>query len=80
MSDSDPVDSAKAKRDRILAVSRTVHQIPVEEGGMLRPPKAPPPPPPPSETEQVWKKAALVAGGLAALASGFAAGLWVRRR
>jgi len=75
-------DLARAKRERILAVSRTVHQVPVEEGGMLKRP-APPAPQPAVEgkgDEHFWRRAALTAGGVASLAVGFAAGLWVRRR
>ncbi len=64
-------DPADAKRERILAISRTVHSIPVEEGGMLKREIRPAPPPP----EQSWSTA-LVAGGIAALA----AGLWLRRK
>lgn len=79
----DPVppanDPGRERRERILAISRTVHQVPVEEGGMLRrKPAAPVSPQPTADT--AWRKAALVAGGLAALASGLAAGLWLRRR
>ena len=72
-------DPAAAKRERIKAISRTVHSIPVEEGGQLRPPRAVPPPPPPS-AERFWKRSALAAGGVAGLALGFAAGLLASRR
>ena len=72
------IDSGDAKRERILAISRNLHSIPVEEGGMLKPRRAPAPAVPANDT--AWRKAALVAGGLAALASGLAAGLWLRRR
>jgi hypothetical protein len=66
-------DARKAKRERILAVSRTVHQVPVAEGGMLKPPRPSAPLPSPS----VWQRAGLAIGGAAA---GLAAGLWLGRR
>jgi hypothetical protein len=56
--DTEPSDSAAAKRERIKAISRTVHSIPVEEGGQLRPPKSAPLPEPPAKP---W--AAIAAGG-----------------
>jgi hypothetical protein len=74
-------DPHRAKRERILAVSRTVHSIPTEEGGMLR--RASPAPPlvvPEPAGERFWRRAAIAAGGVAALASGLAAGLLLRRR
>jgi hypothetical protein len=64
-----------AKRERIKAISRNVHSIPVEEGGQLRPPRAVTPPP---VADHKWK--ALAAGGVASLAFGFAAGLLAGRR
>lgn len=64
-----------AKRERIKAISRNVHSIPVEEGGQLRPPRAVTPPP---AADHKWK--ALAAGGVASLAFGFAAGLLAGRR
>jgi hypothetical protein len=74
-SDSQAQDARKAKRERILAVSRTVHQVPVEEGGMWRRPVAAPalvlPP------EGFWRRVSLAAGGAVA---GLAAGLWIGRK
>lgn len=72
-------DLARAKRERILAVSRTIHQVPVEEGGMLKR-KPEPGRPEPSREERFWRRSALAAGGVASLAVGLAAGLWLRRR
>lgn len=63
-------DPSEAKRQRILAISRTLHSIPVEEGGMLKRQVTPAPPP-----KRSWSTA-LAAGGIAALA----AGLLMRRR
>ena len=74
--DQDP-GSAAAKRERIKAISRTVHSIPVEEGGQLRPPRAAPLPVP---EERSWIRGAVAAGGIGALALGFAAGLFAGRR
>lgn len=68
---------AAAKRERIRAISRTVHSIPVEEGGQLRSARAAPPAPVPDHR---WRSAALAAGGIASLAVGFAAGLFAARR
>jgi hypothetical protein len=68
-----PHDPHRAKRERILAVSRTVHSIPEEEGGMMKPVRAPASPPAPS----FWLRAGLAAGGAAA---GLAAGLWLGRK
>lgn len=70
--DQPPDDPAAAKRERIKAISRNVHSIPVEEGGQLRPPRASAPPPAPAPS---WKRGALAAGGLGALAVGFLAGM-----
>jgi hypothetical protein len=72
-------DSLRAKRERILAVSRTVHSIPEEEGGRLkrRPDPASAPEP---RGERFWRRAALAAGGVAALAGGLATALLLRRR
>jgi hypothetical protein len=71
-------DPNRAKRERILAVSRTVHSIPQEEGGMLKRPPAPPAPPPSEATAlRFWRRTALAASGLAA---GLVAGLWIGRR
>lgn len=81
VSTADPAssaDRARAKRERILAVSRTVHQVPVEEGGMLKRPSAAPPQP--SGETRFWRRTAIAAGGVAALASGLAAGLLLRRK
>ena len=64
-------DPSEAKRQRILAISRNLHSIPVEEGGMLKRQMTPAPPP----QQRSWSTA-LAAGGIAALA----AGLWMRRR
>jgi hypothetical protein len=69
--------SAAAKRERIKAISRTMHSIPVEEGGQLRPPRPLPVPPP---KERSWIGGAVAAGGIGALAFGFAAGLFAGRR
>ena len=71
---SSPEDRARAKRERILAVSRTVHSIPLEEGGMLKPVRDAALVP--AATVRVWKRAALAAGGVAAVA----VGLLLRRR
>ena len=73
----DDGDSAEARRERIKAISRTVHSIPVEEGGQLRPPR--PVVAPPAEA-QGWKRTALAAGGVASLAIAFVAGLLAGRR
>lgn len=73
-------ESHRAKRERILAVSRTVHSIPTEEGGMLKRAVAVQPASPEFENERFWRRAAITAGGMAALASGLAAGLLLRRR
>lgn len=80
LADPLPVDLNRAKRERILAVSRTVHSIPEEEGGMLkRRPHTPLPPPPPPETgaTRFWRRTALAASGVAA---GLAAGLLIGRK
>nr|WP_314442352.1 hypothetical protein [uncultured Sphingomonas sp.] len=69
--------SAAAKRERIKAISRTVHSIPVEEGGQMRPPK---PQPLAVPQERKWLGGVLAAGGVGALALGFAAGLFAGRR
>lgn len=69
----------KAKRERILAVSRTMHSIPEEEGGMLKRTIVPSTAEPTSG-ERFWRRSALVASGAAALASGLAAALLLRRR
>lgn len=74
-----PLDDAAAKRERIKAISRTVHSIPVEEGGQYRPPR-PRPPVPPTQGERFWKRSALAAGGVAGVALGFAAGLLASSR
>ena len=74
-----PVDPHRAKRERILAVSRTVHSIPEEEGGMLKR-AVRPAPPPEHEGERFWRRAAIATGGFAAVAGGLAAGLLIRRR
>ena len=69
--------SAAAKRERIKAISRTVHSIPVEEGGQLRPPR------PAAATTPVshwWKSAAVAAGGVGAMAIGLVAGAVAFRR
>lgn len=79
MSDTQP-DSAAAKRERIKAISRTIHSIPVEEGGRMKPPRAQPVAPPSSAEERFWKRSALAAGGVAGVALGFAAGLLAGRR
>jgi hypothetical protein len=73
-------DPHRAKRERILAVSRTVHSIPTEEGGMLKRAVAPPAPLPETGNERFWRRAAITASGVAALAGGLAAGLLLRRR
>ncbi|WP_426265815.1 hypothetical protein [Sphingomonas sp. LHG3443-2] len=73
--DTEPSDSAAAKRERIKAISRTVHSIPVEEGGQYRPPKPAPVPEPPAKS---W--AAIAAGGVGVLSLGFLAGLLASRR
>ena len=75
---NEELSSAAAKRERIKAISRTVHSIPVEEGGQLRPPR--PAPAPPAPQERSWVRTALAAGGIGALALGFAAGLFASRR
>lgn len=71
-------DPLRAKRERILAVSRTMHSIPEEEGGMLK--RRPAESEAPSHELRFWRRAALAAGGAAALASGLAAALLLRRR
>lgn len=76
--DQQPDSSAAAKRERIKAISRNVHSIPVEEGGQLRPPR--PAPAPPAKDERRLIRSALAAGGIGALALGFAAGLFAGRR
>jgi hypothetical protein len=68
--------SAAAKRERIKAISRTVHSIPVEEGGQLRPPR--PVPTAPAPPARSW--AAIAAGGVGVLSLGFLAGLLASRR
>ncbi len=73
--DTEPSDNAAAKRERIKAISRTVHSIPVEEGGQLRPPKSAPLLEPPAKS---W--AAIAAGGVGVLSLGFLAGLLASRR
>ncbi|WP_300973576.1 hypothetical protein [Sphingomonas sp. LHG3406-1] len=73
------LDNAAAKRERIKAISRTVHSIPVEEGGQLRP-QRPAPLQPAMQGERFWKRTALAAGGVAGVALGFAAGLLATRR
>jgi hypothetical protein len=73
--DQEP-SSAAAKRERIKAISRTVHSIPVEEGGQLRPVRPLRAPPP---EERSWLRGAIAAGGIGALALGFAAGLFAGR-
>lgn len=75
--DTEPSDSAAAKRERIKAISRTVHSIPVEEGGQYRPPR---PAPVAAPDERKWMRGVLAAGGVGALALGFAAGLFAGRR
>jgi hypothetical protein len=70
-------EEATAKRERIKAISRTVHSIPVEEGGQLRPARIVTVAPPLAPS---WKRGALAVGGLGALALGFAAGLFAGRR
>lgn len=70
-------DLRRAKRERILAVSRTVHSIPEEEGGMMKRRPAAPPPPTESRTERFWRRTALTASGVAA---GLVAGLLLGRR
>jgi hypothetical protein len=74
--DQEP-SSAAAKRERIKAISRNVHSIPVEEGGQLRPPR---PVPAPAPEQRSWLRGAVTAGGIGALALGFAAGLFAGRR
>lgn len=75
---TDPAaDSNRAKRERILAVSRTVHSIPEEEGGMLKRPRSPSPPVPEAAARRFWRRTALAASGVAA---GLVAGLWIGRR
>lgn len=66
---NEEASSAAAKRERIKAISRTVHSIPVEEGGQLRPSK---PEPAPEPSVRSW--VAIVAGGIGALSLGFLAG------
>lgn len=75
-----PLDPGAAKRERIKAISRTIHSIPVEEGGQLRARRVPPPPPPPTPSERFWKRTALAAGGVAGLTVGLAAVLLAGRR
>lgn len=74
---TEEASSAAAKRERIKAISRNVHNIPVEEGGQLRPPR---PAPVPLPKKQSWIRGAIAAGGVGALALGFAAGLFAGRR
>ena len=74
---NEEASSAAAKRERIKAISRTVHSIPVEEGGQLRPPRTEPVFVP---EERKWMRGAVAAGGIGALALGFAAGLFASRR
>lgn len=77
LSDTAAADLSRAKRERILAVSRTVHSIPEEEGGMLkRRPVAAPPVPEPAAT-RFWRRTALAASGVAA---GLVAGLLLGRK
>ncbi|WP_344708374.1 hypothetical protein [Sphingomonas humi] len=76
--DAEAHDSAAAKRERIKAISRTVHSIPVEEGGQLRPPR--PAPEPLAKEERRVMRGAVALGGFGALALGFAAGLFAGRR
>ena len=73
---TDQSDSAAAKRERIKAISRNVHSIPVEEGGQLRPVRTVPPEP---EAKSPWRGSTLAAGGVGALAVGFFAGLLAGR-
>ncbi len=68
--------SAAAKRERIKAISRTVHSIPVEEGGQLRAPKLEPAATP-APSPRSWTT--IAAGGLGAVAIGFLAGLLAGR-
>lgn len=75
-----PADPAAAKRERIKAISRTVHSIPVEEGGQLRRPKAVPAVADAPVGDHFWRRTALTAGGVAGVAIGFAAGLLAGRR
>ena len=70
--------SAAAKRERIKAISRTVHNIPVEEGGQLRPKRTAAEPA--AKKDRLLLRGAVAAGGLGALALGFAAGLFAGRR
>ena len=74
--DQVPTSDAAAKRERIMAISRTVHSIPVEEGGQLRPPR---PVVAPKPDERSWMRGAVAASGIGALALGFAAGLFAGR-
>lgn len=67
--------AAAAKRERIKAISRTVHSIPVEEGGQLRPLRSQPVPAP-AQVKRRSVRSVLAAGGIGALALGFAAGLF----
>ena len=76
--DAEAKDSAAAKRERIKAISRTVHSIPVEEGGQLRPPR--PVPEPAVKEQRRTMRGAMALGGIGALALGFAAGLFAGRR
>ena len=75
--DTEPSDSAAAKRERIKAISRTVHSIPVEEGGQLRARRDMPADQP---EDRSWMRGTLAAGGVGAVALGFAAGLFAGRR
>jgi hypothetical protein len=77
MSDSSD-DPGRAKRERILAVSRTVHSVPVEEGGMMKRKHEAEAQAPPAGPK--GRKLALVAGSVAGLALAFTAGLLVRGR
>lgn len=74
---TEEASSAATKRERIKAISRTVHSIPVEEGGQLRPPRPLAVTPP---QERNWMRGAVAAGGIGALALGLAAGLFAGRR
>lgn len=75
--DQEP-NSAAAKRERIKAISRTVHSIPVEEGGQLRPKRFESEPA--VRKDRLLMRGAVVAGGIGALALGLAAGLFAGRR
>lgn len=79
LADPSAADVRRAKRERILAVSRTMHSIPEEEGGMLKRRVAPAPVPPAPEpaTTRFGRRAALTASGVAA---GLVAGLLIGRK